>query len=42
MLFKAIAKRQYRRTWDAMNRHDYEIVVRQFTSDFEVTFIGDT
>lgn len=41
-MFRMIARRRYRRAWQAMNAHDYQAVIRQFAPDFRVTFQGDT
>lgn len=41
-MFRMIARRQYRRAWQAMNAHDYDAIIRQFASDFRMTFHGDT
>ncbi|BCJ27346.1 nuclear transport factor 2 family protein [Actinocatenispora sera] len=41
-MFRLIARRQYRRVWQAMNAHDYDAIIRRFAPDFRVTFHGDT
>jgi ketosteroid isomerase-like protein len=41
-MYRSIIRRQYRKAWDAMNRHDYEAIIAQLAPTFEVTFVGDT
>jgi len=41
-VFRYVTRRQYRKAWESMNRHDYEAIIRQFAPNFEVTFVGDT
>jgi ketosteroid isomerase-like protein len=41
-MYRSIVRRQYRKAWEAMNRHDYEAIIAQLAPTFEVTFVGDT
>ena len=41
-MYRAIVRRQYRQAWRAMNRHDYEAILRQLAPRFAITFVGDT
>jgi hypothetical protein len=41
-MYRTIVRRQYRKAWQAMNRHDYEAIIAQLAPTFEVTFVGDT
>jgi len=41
-MYQAIVRRQYRQAWRAMNKHDYEYVLRQLAPRFAITFIGET
>jgi ketosteroid isomerase-like protein len=41
-MYRSIVRRQYRKAWEAMNRHDFEAIITQLAPTFEVTFVGDT
>lgn len=41
-MFRSIVRRRYRKAWAAMNAHDYEAILAQVASTFEIEFIGDT
>jgi ketosteroid isomerase-like protein len=41
-VFNMIARRLYRRAWQAMNAHDYDAILKLLAPEFRMTFMGDT
>jgi ketosteroid isomerase-like protein len=41
-MYRVMVRRQYRKAWRAMNRHDYEAILAQLAPHFTISFVGDT